>query len=424
MPVTAVIGAQWGDEGKGKLVDLLSGEADLVCRYNGGANAGHTIVANNKTYKLNLLPSGIVHEKTINVIGNGVVCDLEHLFKELSQIDVCTKGRLLISDRAHILFKFHQLIDGLQEVSLGKEAIGTTKKGIGPCYAGKADRVNLRMCDLKNWQVFEENLRNLITRVRKRYNFKEIQEYDVEAELEKYKGIREKVLPMLADTVVYVNKAINSGKNVLVEGANAVMLDLDFGTYPFVTSSNPSIGGACTGLGIPPGKIGKVYGVIKAYCTRVGAGRFPTELEDEIGDKMRNVGHEFGTTTGRARRCGWMDIPAIKYSHLINNYSSLCLTKLDVLTGIKELKLGTTYKLDDQVIDCVPASLDELARVKVEYESLPGWDEDISGARKFEDLPKNAQDYVKRAEQLLGIPIEYIGVGPSREAIIHLPLKN
>jgi len=258
--------------------------------------------------------------------------------------------------------------------------------------------------------------------LKKRFDFKDIQEYDVEKEIEKYQQIREQILPMIADTVHYVNKALKDGKKVLIEGANAVMLDIDFGTYPFVTSSSPSIGGACTGLGIPPSKIGKVIGVIKAYCTRVGAGCFPTELLDQVGDHMCQVGHEFGTTTGRKRRCGWIDIPAIKYAHMINNFSSFCLTKLDVLTGLDELKIGKSYKMEGAEIDFFPSTLKELDKVSVEFETLAGWKEDISKVTKFEDLPVAAQNYVKRVEELLGVPIEYVGTGPARESIIHRAL--
>jgi adenylosuccinate synthase len=377
-------------------------------------------VSGGKVYKLNLLPSGIIHEHSANVIGNGVVVDLVHLTKELDSIEangVNTEGRLLISDRAHVLFAFHQIIDGLSEKSLGKDSIGTTKKGIGPCYATKADRINLRVGDLRYWKHFEENLRNLIARLQKRYGF----EYDVEAEVQKYKQIRERILPMITDTVQYVNKAFKSGKKILIEGANAVMLDIDFGTYPFVTSSSPSIGGACTGLGIPPSRIQKVVGVIKAYCTRVGGGPFPTELDNELGEFLRKVGHEFGTTTGRERRTGWIDIPAINYANDINGFTSYCLTKLDVLTGLDEIKVGAGYKYKDTMLESMPAALEILSNVEVQYESHPGWKEDISKCKKFSELPENARKYVKRLEQLLQVPIEWIGVGADRDATIHCP---
>lgn len=412
-----VMGAQWGDEGKGKLTDILSADSDFICRYNGGANAGHTIVHDKKQYKLNLLPSGILNEGCINVIGNGVVVHLPQLFKELEQLDVPHEGRVLLSDRAHLLFDLHQVIDGMQEQSLGKNEIGTTRRGIGPCYMTKAERIGIRVGDLAVWDSFELKFRNFVAKMQQRYgNF----EYDTEKELQFVKAHQDRILSMTVDTVTLINKAIDNGKRVLLEGANAHMLDLDFGTYPYVTSSSPIAGGACTGLGLPPSKIGEVYGVVKAYTTRVGAGPFPTELHDANGEHLQRVGHEFGTTTGRSRRCGWLDMPVLQYSHMINDYAAICLTKLDVLSGLKELKIGVEYVYNGTTLESIPQSLDVLSQCEVVYETLTGWDEDISMARTFSDLPRNCQIYVRRVEELLGCKIRWIGVGPDRNDMIVL----
>uniref|UniRef100_A0A453H5A0 Adenylosuccinate synthetase, chloroplastic n=1 Tax=Aegilops tauschii subsp. strangulata TaxID=200361 RepID=A0A453H5A0_AEGTS len=352
------LGTQWGDEGKGKLVDILAQRFDVVARCQGGANAGHTIYnSEGKKFSLHLVPSGILNENTQCVIGNGAVVHLPGFFKEIDGLEsngVSCKGRILVSDRAHLLFDFHQVVDGLREVELGNSFIGTTKRGIGPCYSNKVIRNGLRK------------------------------------------------------------------KKILVEGGQATMLDIDFGTYPFVTSSSPSAGGICTGLGIAPRTLGDIIGVVKAYTTRVGSGPFPTELLGKTGDLLRASGMEFGTTTGRPRRCGWLDIVALRYCCQINGFSSLNLTKLDVLTGLKEIKLGTSYCTEDgKAIDSFPADLDLLEQTKVKYEALPGWEEDISSVRDYDDLPETARLYVERIEELVGIPVHYIGVGPGRDALIY-----
>jgi len=399
-------------------VDLLATHHSTVARYNGGANAGHTIVHGGKKFALNLLPSGIIQPECQNLIGNGVVLHIPKLLDEIESLKkngVDPAGKLFISDRCHLLFDFHQIIDGMTENNLGKDQIGTTKKGIGPCYASKMTRNNLRVGDFRYWKHFEINLRRLCQSLQKKYSF----DYDVDAEIEKYQKYRDIIAPMIVDGVEWIHNKMSEGKSILLEGANAVMLDIDFGTYPFVTSSSPCAGGACTGLGIPPSKIGEVYGVVKAYCTRVGAGPFPTELHDELDDTLRDSGHEYGTTTGRPRRCGWLDLTQVKYSHRINDFHSICLTKLDCLNVLDEIKLGVGYKFQGESLSTMPSNLETLAHVEVEYETFPGFKgTDISKCRKFEELPDSAQKYVLRIEEVLGVPVQWIGVGPEREAII------
>jgi len=418
--IDVVLGAQWGDEGKGKLVDMLSQEYDVCARVAGGSNAGHTIVVNDIKYKFHLLPSGILNPEAIGIVGNGVVI---HLPSFLTELDGLTKnginhnGRVFISDRAHIVFDFHQAVDGALETRLGRHKIGTTKKGIGPAYASKISRNGVRVGDLRNWEYFEQRFRALAEHHLRSYEGLEI---DIEKELAYYKSIAPKILAMTCDTIQLTNQKYKEGKKILVEGANAAMLDIDFGTYPYVTSSNPSIGSVLTGLGVSPKKLGGIYGTVKAYCTRVGEGPFPTELNVLVGEgeHLATVGHEFGTTTGRPRRCGWLDLPQLKYSITINGYTSINLTKLDVLTGLKTIPLGVGYKLNGEYLDTMPACLRELKDVEVEYETMQGWDEDISKCRRFEDLPKNCKTYVLRIEEILGVPIRWIGVGANREDML------
>jgi len=416
--VSVVLGAQWGDEGKGKLVDIIASSADLCCRCQGGNNAGHTIIVDSKKFAFHLLPSGLINPTCTSIIGNGVVVHLPSLFEEIEALEsqgVGTMGRLGVSDRAHLVFDFHQIVDGLKEMELGSKGIGTTRKGIGPAYASKASRSGIRVHHLYDQKDFEERFRGTVANKKKRYgDF----EYDVDAEIERYKQLAERLAPYVVDSVKLVNDAIQSGKRVLVEGANALMLDLDFGTYPFVTSSNATIGGVCTGLGIPPTKIHQAIGVVKAYTTRVGAGPFPTELLDETGEFLQNVGQEWGTTTGRKRRCGWLDMVVVQYSTMINGYTSLNLTKIDVLDQLDEIKIGVAYKLDGKRLDSFPSSLSILQRVTVEYEVLKGWKTDISKCRTYESLPPLCKVYIERIEQLSGVKVEFIGVGASREAMI------
>jgi len=422
--VTVVLGSQWGDEGKGKLVDILSAEFDVCARCAGGNNAGHTVVVPTgpgevpTTFAFHLLPSGLVNPKCIGVIGAGVVVHVPSLFAELDALQLqgldCT-NRVFISDRAHLVFDFHQIVDGLKEVELGGSSIGTTKKGIGPAYSGKASRSGLRVHHLFDHQTFANKFRKIVEGRFKRYgNF----EYDTEGEILRYKKLAERLQPYIIDSVSYIHNALAAGKKVLVEGANALMLDIDFGTYPFVTSSSTSIGGVCTGLGIPPKKIGHVIGVMKAYTTRVGGGPFPTEQLNDIGVHFQEVGKEYGTTTGRRRRCGWLDLVVMKHSCMINGYDSLNLTKLDILDGLAEIKVAVKYLVNEKELVGFPADLDVLSKVEVLYVTLPGWQSSTATTTSFEALPNNCKKYIGFIESFLEIPIEWIGVGPGRENML------
>lgn len=415
--IDIVLGSQWGDEGKGKLVDMLSQEYDVCARVAGGSNAGHTIVVEGKKYKFHMLPSGILNEKATCVIGNGVVVHLPSFLAELDSLTIPYEDRIKLSDRAHIVFDFHQAVDGLLENKRGRNKLGTTKKGIGPAYASKIQRNGLRIGDLENWDSFETRFRALAQHHIDSYPGLEI---DIEGELEYYRQIRDRVLSMTVDTIQFTNRAYSENKRILVEGANATMLDIDFGTYPYVTSSNPSVGSVLTGLGVSPTKLRGIYGTVKAYCTRVGEGPFPTEVDTNngVGWHLSTVGAEFGTTTGRPRRCGWLDIPQMKFSVMINGFTSINLTKLDVMTGLEEVKIGKAYKHNGLELNCMPANLKTMSDMKVEYEVLPGWKEDITKARTFNELPENAQNYVLRVQELLGVPIRWIGVGPNRLDVV------
>ncbi|KAL4248879.1 Adenylosuccinate synthetase 1 [Abortiporus biennis] len=428
--VTVVLGAQWGDEGKGKLVDILAADIDVCARCAGGNNAGHTIVVPvgpekvHKTFAFHLLPSGLVNPKCTGVIGSGVVVHVPSFFEELDALESqgldCT-GRLFISDRAHLVFDFHQIVDGLKEVELGGKSIGTTKKGIGPAYSSKASRSGLRVHHLFDHDLFAQKFRNLVEGRFKRYGHFE---YDTEGEIIRYKALAERLKPYVIDSLVYMHKSIQAGKRVLVEGANAIMLDIDFGTYPYVTSSSTAIGGVCTGLGIPPKLIGKVIGVVKAYTTRVGGGPFPTEQLNDIGIHLQEVGREYGTTTGRRRRCGWLDLVVMKHSCLVNGYDSLNLTKLDILDQLEEIKVGVKYLVDGKELEGFPADLNLLEKVTVEYVTLPGWKSSIESITSYDDFPVNCKKYVEFIEQFLGVPIEWIGVGPGRESMLKKEIKN
>jgi adenylosuccinate synthase len=419
--IDVVLGAQWGDEGKGKLVDILSQDYDICARVAGGSNAGHTIVVQGKKYKFHLLPSGVLNPNATCIIGNGVVVHIPAFLNEvdsLTESGVESKGRVFLSDRAHLVFDFHQDVDGRQEASLGRHKLGTTKKGIGPAYASKISRNGLRVGDLLHFEYFERRFRDIAEAHLRQHPDLQI---DIDAQLEYYKSVAPRVKEMTIDTIEYTNKQFAEGKRILVEGANATMLDIDFGTYPFVTSSNPSVGSVLTGLGVSPRKLRGIYGTVKAYCTRVGEGPFPTELElveGSPGLHFSQVGAEYGTTTGRARRCGWLDIPQMKYSAMINGFTSINLTKIDVLTGIPELKVAKAYKYEGEYLSCMPASLEALSHVEVEYEVLPGWTEDISTCKTFEELPKNCQRYILYVQELLGVPVRWIGVGPNRHDLI------
>jgi len=421
--VTVVLGSQWGDEGKGKLVDILSAEVDVCARFAGGNNAGHTLVVPigpervPTTFAFHLLPCGLVNPAVTGLIGHGVVVHLPSFFEEVDGLLEkgldCT-GRLFVSDRAHLVFDFHQIVDGLKEVELGGSSIGTTKKGIGPAYSARASRSGLRVHHLFD-PAFADKFRKIVEGRYKRYGYFE---YDTEGEIERYKGLAQRLRPFVIDSVVYIHQALGAGKRILVEGANAMMLDIDCGTYPYVTSSSTTIGGVCTGLGIPPRRIGKVIGVIKAYTTRVGGGPFPTEQLNDIGVQLQEIGREFGVTTGRRRRCGWLDLVVMKHSVLINDYDSLNLTKLDILDGFEEIKVGVKYQVDGEELSGFPANLDVLKTVEVSYVTFPGWKTPITAVSSYGDLPENCKKYISFIEEYLKTPIEWIGVGPGIESMI------
>uniref|UniRef100_A0A4W4HCT0 Adenylosuccinate synthetase n=1 Tax=Electrophorus electricus TaxID=8005 RepID=A0A4W4HCT0_ELEEL len=425
--VAVVLGAQWGDEGKGKVVDLLATESDIVCRCQGGNNAGHTVVVEGTEYDFHLLPSGIINTKCISLIGEYSRPAVLILFFEIEKKlkNFCLKGwekRLVISDRAHIVFDFHQALDGMQELQRqaqeGKN-IGTTKKGIGPTYCCKASRTGLRICDLlADFKEFSTKFKSLAQQYQSMYPLLKV---DVEGELKKLKEYAERIRPMVRDGVYFMYDAIHGPpKKILVEGANAALLDIDFGTYPFVTSSNCTVGGVCTGLGIPPAYIGDVYGVSKAYTTRVGIGAFPTEQVNAIGELLQTRGHEVGVTTGRKRRCGWLDLVILRYAHMINGFTAIALTKLDILDVLDEIKVAIAYKLNGKRIPHFPANMEVLQKVDVEYEVFPGWKTDTSAARKWNDLPPKAQNYIRFVENHIGVPIKWVGVGKSRECMIQM----
>ncbi|MFV9568799.1 adenylosuccinate synthase [Thermoanaerobacter mathranii] len=423
MSTLVIVGTQWGDEGKGKITDYLAEKADVVVRYQGGNNAGHTVEKESIQYKLHLIPSGILYPEKICVIGNGVVIDPASLIEEIENLQKqgISVDNLKISDRAHIVFPYHIKQDELEEISKGKNDLGTTKRGIGPCYMDKSERIGIRVCDFINPKVFEEKLRRNVEKKNKL--FKEIygtEEFDFEEIYKKYLEYAEKIKPFVTDTTVLLYDLIKNGKRVLFEGAQGTLLDLDLGTYPYVTASHPIAGGVTIGAGIGPTMIDEVMGVVKAYTTRVGKGPFPTELFDENAEFLREKGHEYGTTTGRARRCGWLDAVILRYSVRVSGITHFALTKLDTLTGLKKIKICTGYKFNGRIITDFPASLEDLAQCEPVYEEFDGWEENIQGAKTFEDLPYNAQKYVKRIEELMGIKATIISVGPERNQTIIL----
>lgn len=421
MPAIVLIGAQWGDEGKGKATDLLGSRIDYVVKFNGGNNAGHTVVIGDQKYALHLLPSGILTDGVVPVISNGVVIDLAVLFDELDTLS--SRGvdvsRLRVSANAHVITSYHRTLDKVTERFLGKRQIGTTGRGIGPTYADKINRLGIRIQDLFDENILRQKVEGalfqknqLLTKV---YNRRAVGIDEIVDDLLSYV---DRLRPMVGDTALELNRALDDGKTVLFEGGQATMLDVDHGTYPFVTSSNATSGGAATGSGIAPNRMERVIGVVKAYTTRVGAGPFPTELFDEWGDFLIDNGAEFGTTTGRRRRAGWFDAPIARYSQRINGVTDFVLTKLDVLTGLEKIPVCVAYEVDGVRVDEMPVSQSDFHHAKPIYEDLPGWSEDITGIRNFEDLPKNAQEYVLRIEELSGQRISAIGVGPGRDAIV------
>ncbi|MEY3971753.1 MAG: hypothetical protein RLY84_146 [Actinomycetota bacterium] len=423
MPAVVLVGAQWGDEGKGKATDLLGDRVDYVVRYQGGNNAGHTVVIGDKKFALHLLPSGILTPGCTPVIGNGVVVDLEVLFREIDGLN--EKGvdtsKLLISANAHIITPYHVTVDKVSERFLGKRAIGTTGRGIGPTYGDKIGRLGIRVQDLFDPSILAQKVEGALTQKNellvKVYNRAAIKPKDV---VEHLLGFADRLRPMVSDTSLILNQALDAGKTVLLEGGQGTLLDVDHGTYPFVTSSNPIAGGASTGSGIGPTRIKSVIGILKAYTTRVGSGPFPTELFDKWGEYLRDQGGEFGTTTGRERRCGWFDAPIARYATRVNGLTDIFLTKLDVLTGIKEIPVCVAYEVDGKRVEEVPVSQTDFHHAKPIYEIYPGWDEDITSAKKLSDLPENARNYVAALEKLSGTRISAIGVGPERNATIVL----
>lgn len=416
MPVTIIVGAQWGDEGKGKFVDLFSDDIDIVARYQGGANAGHTVYIGEKQFVLHQIPSGIFHPHVICVIGNGVVIDPIALMNEIHMIEsagISILGRLKISHQAHLIMPYHKLIDSLREQ--GKQKIGTTGKGIGPAYIDKATRTGIRIVDLLDREILTERLRCNIEEknvvLRKVYNTEEM---DVDLIISEYLAFDKKIDEYIADTTLYLNNAIKEGKSIICEGAQGALLDLDHGTYPYVTSSNPTSGGACTGLGIPPTVITSIIGVAKAYCTRVGNGPFPTEQKNETGERLRILGAEYGATTGRPRRCGWYDAVAMRYSAMVNGIQRIALTKIDVLNTFDELFVCTEYEFKGKRLKTFPTDLQTLYSSNQIYTHYPGWKTDISSVKSFDELPVEARNYIKDIENYTGVPIEYISVGPKR----------
>ena len=421
MPAIVLIGAQWGDEGKGKATDLLGPRVDYVVKFNGGNNAGHTVVVGSEKYALHLLPSGILSPDVIPVIANGVVVDIAVLFEELDALS--SRGvdvsRLLVSANAHVITQYHRTLDKVTERFLGKRQIGTTGRGIGPAYADKINRVGIRIQDLFDTNILRQKVEGALDSKNhllvKIYNRRAISVDEVVEDLLSY---AERLRPMVADTGLVLNQALDAGKTVLFEGGQATMLDVDHGTYPFVTSSNATSGGAATGSGVAPNRMKRVIAVVKAYTTRVGSGPFPTELLDASGEFLRVKGAEFGTTTGRPRRCGWYDAPVARYSARINGVTDFVLTKLDVLTGLDRIPVCVAYDVDGIRVDEVPVSQSDFHHAVPIYEEFAGWTEDITGVRIFDDLPKNARDYVLALEKMSGARISAIGVGPDREAIV------
>jgi len=417
-----IVGLQWGDEGKGKIVDALAEGFDLVVRYQGGSNAGHTVVVNGRKFVLHLIPSGILREGKLCVIGNGVVLDPPLLLQEMDDLrskGVKIGGNLAISDRAHVVFPYHKELEKLQEADARGNKIGTTGRGIGPCYVDKAARVGIRAGDLLEKETFERKLRGNVEQKNKLFAaLYDASPLSFERIFEEYAACAEKLRPMVRDTGWLLRDAQAQGKRVLFEGAQGALLDVDFGTYPYITSSSASAGGAVIGTGVSPKSIGRVLGVMKAYCTRVGEGPFPTELTEATGRQLRDRGGEFGATTGRPRRCGWCDAVAVRHSSAFVGADAISLTKLDLLTGMETISVATGYRYNGSVTDHFPASAEALAKCEPVYRRFPGWKEDLSGCRKFSDLPANAGGYVAALEEMLGLPVECISVGNEREALV------
>lgn len=421
MATAMVIGAQWGDEGKGKIVDYLAAKADVVVRSQGGNNAGHTVVTGGKAYPLRLMPSGIMYPGTICIVGTGVVVDPKSFLEEMEKLEAqgINAKHLQISTRAQVVFPYHIRLDEAEEMRKGSRKLGTTKNGIGPCYADKINRIGIRMCDLMDKEVFAEKLKYNVEQknmlLEKLYG---MEGFDYEQMLIDYLGYAEKLRPYVKDTNYTVQTLVREGKNVLFEGAQASMLDCDNGTYPFVTSSHPTAGGACIGAGIGPHMMQNIFGVVKAYSTRVGEGPFPTEQVNEIGDRIRNIAHEFGTVTGRPRRVGWLDARAVRYAAALNSFDYLAITRLDILDELEEIKVCVGYEYERKPVKEYPADLKFLSKVTPVYKTYKGWKEKISAIRDYDRLPALCKEYLADISKEIGVPIGIVSVGPSREETI------
>ncbi|CEJ82710.1 Putative Adenylosuccinate synthetase [[Torrubiella] hemipterigena] len=420
MTINIILGAQWGDEGKGKLVDIQSREAQLCCRAAGGSNAGHLIKVDGVSYSFHLLPSGLMNPKCMNFIGSGVVFHIPTFFSELKELEekglVAVHDRILVSDRVNVLLDMHMAVDGLEEKELGDESIGTTRRGIGPCYQTSRARTGIKMTDIFYPELLEKKVRRLADGYKKRFG--DLFEYDVEAELAYLEKYRETMKKYVVDGVAFMTSAQQSGTKIVVEGANALMLDVDYGSYPFVTSSSTTLAGIIGGLTLNPKNITETIGVVKAYTTRVGWGAFKTEDTEEVGTQLQEIGREWGTSTGRRRRCGWLDLVVMRYSHSINFYDAINLTKLDVLDTFETIKIAVAYKVDGQELESYPADLAILEQAEVVYHEMPGWQTPTTNVKTYEELPQKARDYVEYIEKFLGVKVKYIGTGPEREAMI------
>lgn len=421
--VTIIIGTQWGDEGKGRIVDLLSENADFAVRFNGGSNAGHTIVVNGKKYPFRLIPSGILQPKTVGIIANGVVLDLEVLVAEIKMLQDegrNLKKKLVISERCHLILPYHKALDQAYENARGKNKLGTTRKGIGPAFADKVSYNGIRIYELLHWDLFVEKFTFQAKIKNKILITFDVEPINIKKELAKFAELRKIIIPYVSDTYLLLQKAISENKKVLMEGAQAIMLDVDFSPYPFTTASNVIPGAVNTGAGIPIQKIGDILGVVKAYTSRVGGGPFPTELTDKLGDEIREKGKEYGTVTGRPRRVGWLDLEAVKFACEVSGVSKVVITKIDILSGLKEIKVCIGYKLNGKSIPYSSCGYQELFKLTPIYKTLPGWTENIDGVTKLKDLPKNCQDYIKYIEKFLGVKISIVSTGPQREEYINL----
>jgi len=421
--VSVIVGTQWGDEGKGRIIDLLSEHADFAVRFNGGNNAGHTIIVNGKKHSFRLIPSGILQPKTVAVIGNGVVMDLEVLISEIKTLQddgINLKNRLFLSDRCHLILPYHKALDEAYENARGENKLGTTKSGIGPVFADKVSYNGIRLYELIRWNLFVEKFTfqaKIKNEILKTFNVPAV---DIKKELKRFETIRKIVLPFITDTFQLLQDALSKNQKILMEGAQAILLDLDFSAYPYTTASNTVAGAVNAGAGIPVQKIGNIYGVVKAYTSKVGSGPLPTELKNSVGDEIREKGKEFGTVTGRPRRIGWLDLESVKFACIVSGVTEIVITKIDILSGLKKIKIGVGYKLNGKPIPYSSCGYEELEKVDIVYKEFKGWDEDIRDIRRFSNLPKTAQEYVKFIEKFLGVKIGIVSVGPQREEYIQL----